>query len=109
MRDGIYKVFFEAGDCKGFNIVAASEGTIAGCDQTHFTTGTYQIKGNRVTADLHMTRHTKRVDFVEIADQDEIDITMNGICGAGVGQFDARVVGRSDIAIVATFQWLCEL
>lgn len=109
MRDGIYKVFFEAGDCKGFNIIAASAGTIAGCDQTHFTTGTYKIDGNRFTADLHMSRHSKRDDFIEIADQDEIDIEMDGICSLGFGQFDARVVGRSDIAIVATFQWLCEL
>ncbi len=109
MRDGIYKVLFESHGRKGFNIVAASDGVITGCDQTHFTTGTYEIDGNRLKANLHMTRHSKRADFIEIADQDEIDIKMSGICSLGFGQFDARVAGRSDIDVTATFQWVCDL
>jgi hypothetical protein len=109
MRDGIYKVFFESAGHKGFNIVAASDGIISGCDQTHFTTGHYRIDGSRLTADLHMSRHTKRDDFIEIADQDEIDIEMDGICSLGFGQFDARVIGRPEIDVTATFQWLCDL
>jgi hypothetical protein len=109
MRDGIYKVLFESHGRTGFNIVAASNGVIAGCGYTHFTTGTYKIDDNQFKARLHLTRHSKRDDCIEIVNQDEIDIKMSGICSLGFGEFDARVVGRSDIDIIATFQWVCDL
>lgn len=108
MREGIYKVNFEGRGIKGFNIVALKDGDIVGCDQTHDTTGRYIENGNHFTADFVMTRHAKPEDFVEIANLDVITVRVAGLCANGVGCFKAKVAELPELAVTATFQWVCD-
>jgi hypothetical protein len=107
MRDGIYKVCLEGGGIKGFMIGTLANGRVTGCDQTHHVTGYVKSDGNRHKGEMTMRRHAHRDGFVEIANMDQIDVSFAGICGASFGEFDARITGRPDLPVKATFQWLC--
>ncbi len=109
MRDGVYKVCLEGGGIKGFMIGTLSEGRLTGCDQTHHVTGYVKSVGNHHKGALIMKRHAHCDSMVEIANMDTIDVSFYGICGSLLGEFDARIKGRSDLPVKATFQWLCGL
>jgi hypothetical protein len=107
MRDGIYKVHISGGGIKGFMIGTLNQGRLTGCDQSHHVTGYVKSVGNHHKGEMVMHRHAKPDGFVEIANMDVIEIAFAGICGASVGEFDARITGRPDLPIKATFQWIC--
>lgn len=109
MRDGTYKVYLDGGGVKGFVIGTLCEGRITGCDQTHHVIGTVADDGSRVRGSMTMTRHARVEGFTEIADLDLIEVTFSGIGGAVTGEFDARIAGRPELPVTATFQWLCGL
>lgn len=107
MRDGIYKVYIEGGGIKGFMIGALNNGFVTGCDQTHHVTGTVKKNGSRHDGHMVMTRHARPEGFKEIANMDVIEVRFTGICAASVGEFEARITGRPDLPVKASFQWVC--
>jgi hypothetical protein len=109
MRDGIYKVWLAGGGVKVFMIGTLCDGRVTGCDQTHHVTGHVRKIGNRHHGEMLMERHGHCDGFVEIANMDRIEVSFTGICGTSVGEFDARIAGRPDLPVKASFQWICGL
>jgi len=109
MRDGIYKVYLDAGGAKGFIIGAMRDGHITGCDQTHFITGRFSRRGNRVKGSFIFKRHSRRSDFREIANLDDFETPFSGVCSDSFGQLEAAVPERPGLKVVATFRWVCEV
>ena len=107
MQDGIYKVYLEGGGVTGFMIGTLADGRLTGCDQTHHVPGWFKRDGSKFTTLLKFTRHDRPEGFVEIANLDDFEVEVSGICGASFGQFKARIVGKPELPVLATFQRLC--
>jgi hypothetical protein len=108
MRDGIYKVTLESGGIKGVVIGALRDGQITGCDRTHFVTGSYKRKGNRLSGTFSFRRHSRRDGVVEIANLDDFDVRFTGIGSDGFGELHSVVPGKHGPMVKATFRWIAE-
>lgn len=109
MREGVYKVTLESGEVKGLIIGALRGGHITGCDRTHFVTGTYKRRGNRLSGTFTFTRHSRRADIPEIANLDNFEVNFTGIGGDGFGELHSIVPGKPSHKVKATFRWIGEI
>jgi hypothetical protein len=109
MRDGIYQVHLKSRELPGFMIGTLCNGRLTGCDQTHHVTGQIRRDGSRFSGRLFMKRHARPAWFHEIANLDDFEVRFSGICGDSFGEFDATIVDKPGIPVVATFQWVCDL
>ncbi|HHR0680468.1 TPA: hypothetical protein ACS1FU_003078 [Klebsiella aerogenes] len=107
MKNGIYKVIFNSnvnknGNCDG--IVTINDGHLNGGDYVCYYKGVFE--GNNIK--LNVVRHNPHDTTVfNGLDDVVLDLIVNEMAGGGV--FNGKVVGKSELTISGSLQFLSEI
>lgn len=109
MRDGIYRVQYEATTRSGTAIVALKNKHFTGCGRSHFIAGKYRRSGSEFDGEMTLKRHTGHPLLLEIVEPYLFHVCFSGICSDSVAQFEAYVREVPEMTGRGTFTRLCEI
>jgi hypothetical protein len=109
MLDGLYKVKFRAGSDEGNCVCLFKDGHIAGGGAVMYYFGTFQVSGNRFTAEVTAKRHAKKTKPSPIMGLDEFHMKMEGIYSGGYAQLIGKVPEVPDATLMASLTKLSEM
>jgi hypothetical protein len=105
MRNGIYRVQYDAATLSATGAIVLNNGELNGCDRFHFMFGDYHQHGNRLSGSVTFKRHTVRAGL-PAGIPEQFALIFEGVCSDNFGQFHFHCPDIPQIRGDARFIWL---
>jgi T3SS negative regulator,GrlR len=99
MRNGIYRVEFRSGRrISPSGLVVLKDGSVNGGDDGFVYRGTYNVEGQKVTAQIGISKHNPGAQSI-FGPIDKYTLALTGTTAANIFTLSGGVTGRQDLTI----------